>query len=91
MIALLAVLPFCLLAAAAPPSNCLPCASIQKALQPLLSSGATVSCNTSVPRWSEYDEPTPGTVVTVSTEDDVAVAVRVFPSLQKRDAADAAC
>ncbi|KAL1980340.1 hypothetical protein VTN96DRAFT_4243 [Rasamsonia emersonii] len=75
MIALL-VLPFCLLAAAAPPSNCLPCASIQKALQPLLSPGASVSCNTTVPRWSEYDQPTPGTVVTVSTEDDVAVAVQ---------------
>ncbi|KAL1966805.1 hypothetical protein VTN77DRAFT_3770 [Rasamsonia byssochlamydoides] len=75
---LLALLPFYLLASAAAQGNsCMPCTTIQKTLQPLLSSEATIFCNTtSVPRWSEYDEPTPGTVVNVSTENDVAVAVQ---------------
>lgn len=41
-----------------------------------LSSAATISHNVStVPRWSEFKAPSPGTIVNVATEQDVAVTV----------------
>ena len=45
-------------------------------LSPLLSSAATISPGNNLPRWSDYDKPTPGAIVNVATEDDVAVTVR---------------
>ncbi|MCJ1332454.1 hypothetical protein MMC10_009147 [Thelotrema lepadinum] len=45
-------------------------------LRSRLSLNTSVSHNSSIaPRWSEYDAPTPGTVVNVATEDDVLVTV----------------
>ncbi|KAG4030746.1 hypothetical protein MFRU_011g02010 [Monilinia fructicola] len=42
-----------------------------------LSSAATISHNVStVPRWSEFKAPSPGTIVNVATEQDVAVTVK---------------
>jgi hypothetical protein len=44
-------------------------------LQSLLSTNATITHNGTV-RWSEFNAPTPGTVVNVATEKDVQVTVR---------------
>ncbi|TVY65609.1 FAD-linked oxidoreductase azaL [Lachnellula suecica] len=46
-------------------------------LKLLLSPGATISNNgSSAPRWSDFDAPTPGAVVTVATEQDVLRTVQ---------------
>lgn len=52
-------------------------ATIDSDLKGLLSKGASISHDTSVaPRWSEFNPPQPGTIVSVATEDDVAKTVR---------------
>ena len=46
-------------------------------LRQLLSKNASIVHNTSgTPRWSEFDAPSPGTIVNVATEDDVLVTVK---------------
>ncbi|KAI0381522.1 FAD-binding domain-containing protein [Hypomontagnella monticulosa] len=53
------------------------CATIDSDLKPLLSKGASISHDLSVaPRWSEFNPPQPGTIVSVATEDDVAKTVQ---------------
>ncbi|KAF4628413.1 hypothetical protein G7Y89_g9742 [Cudoniella acicularis] len=48
--------------------------TILKPLLPLLSPNASIVYSSSAaPRWSEFDEPTPGAVVNVATEHDVLV------------------
>lgn len=51
--------------------------TIDSDLKSKLSSGAIISHNVStVPRWSEFNAPNPGTIVTVATEADVQAIVR---------------
>ena len=58
--------------------------AFDEGLRCMLSPNATVVRNTAVPRWSEFDVPTPGTVVTVATEKDVQVVVYIaLPTYRK--------
>ncbi|KAI1443023.1 FAD-binding domain-containing protein [Annulohypoxylon stygium] len=51
--------------------------TIDSDLKSKLSSGAIISHNVStVPRWSEFNAPNPGTIVTVATEADVQAIVQ---------------
>lgn len=53
-------------------------------LKPFLSSGATISSNTSgLPRLSSFDAPDPGAILNVATEEDVAVTVSSRMSTRK--------
>lgn len=52
--------------------------SFDNELQLLLSLNATIVHDTTgAPRWSEFDAPTPGTIVNVATEHDVQITVRI--------------
>ncbi|KAL9585403.1 MAG: hypothetical protein Q9212_001556 [Teloschistes hypoglaucus] len=51
--------------------------SFDQNLHGILSKGATISHSLAdAPRWSEYHEPTPGTIINVATERDVQTVVR---------------
>ena len=53
---------------------------VRHELGPRLSRSATISGNAEdYPRWSEYKAPSPGVIVEVATERDVAATVRFFP------------
>ena len=53
--------------------------NIDSKLGPKLSKGASiVHTSSSVPRWSDYKAPDPGTVVNVATEGDVQITVCIF-------------
>ena len=54
--------------------------TFEDGLRSLLSPNATISHNlTDAPRWSEYNAPTPGTVVNVAIEQDVQTTVIISP------------
>ncbi|KAL8773780.1 MAG: hypothetical protein Q9194_004248 [Teloschistes cf. exilis] len=51
--------------------------SFDQNLRGILSQGATISHSLAdAPRWSEYHEPTPGTIINVATERDVRFCVK---------------
>lgn len=53
--------------------------SFDQNLRGILSKGVTISHSLAdAPRWSEYHEPTPGTIINVATERDVQTVVSDF-------------
>ena len=77
-LALLAFLPglVCALSTACTPQDTASIRCTIARLGPLLSPQASISFNgSSDPRWSEFHAPTPGAVVNVATEQDVANTV----------------